>query len=125
MTRHSTITRHWNARAIVFLVLAIVGLVGTWTYNIIAIIEQNDFFGDWFNNGPAVGSLTTDLLIMAVAASVLMVIEGRRLGMKHVWAYIVFAGLTAIAFTFPLFLANRERRLQQLASEQQPTTTAM
>jgi hypothetical protein len=117
MTRQSTLTRHWNSRAIVFLVLAIVGLVGTWTYNIIAIIEQNDFLGDWFNNGPAVGSLTTDLLIMAVAACVLIVIEGRRLGMKHLWAYIVFSGLTAIAFTFPLFLANRERRLQQLASE--------
>jgi hypothetical protein len=117
MTRQSTLTRHWNGRAIVFLVLAIVGLVGTWTYNIIAIIEQNDFLGDWFNNGPAVGSLTTDLLIMAVAACVLIVIEGRRLGMKHLWAYIVFSGLTAIAFTFPLFLANRERRLQQLASE--------
>jgi hypothetical protein len=125
MTRHSAITRHWNARAIVFLVLAIAGLVGTWTYNVFAIIERRDFFGDWFGSGPAVGSLTMDLLIMAVAASVLMVIEGRRLGMKHVWAYIVFAGLTAIAFTFPLFLANRERRLQQLASEQQPATTAM
>jgi hypothetical protein len=125
MTRQSTITRHWNPRAIIFLVLAIVGLIGTWTYNMFAIIERRDFFGDWFGSGPAVGSLTMDLLIMAVAASVLMVIEGRRLGMKHVWAYIVFAGLTAIAFTFPLFLANRERRLQQLASEQQSTTTAM
>jgi hypothetical protein len=118
-------TRHWNAPAIVFLVLAIAGLIGTWTYNIIAIIEQRDFFGDWFGSGPAVGSLTMDLLIMAVAASVFIVIEGRRLGMKHLWAYIVFAGLTAIAFTFPLFLANRARRLQQLASEQHPTTTAM
>ncbi len=110
-------TRHWNGTAIVFLVLAIAGLIGTWTYNIIAIIEQNDFLGDWFNNGPAVGSLTMDLLIMAVAACAFIVIEGRRLGMKHLWAYIVFSGLTAIAFTFPLFLANRERRLQQLAEQ--------
>ncbi len=117
-------TRHWNARAIVFLVLAILGLVGTWTYNIIAIVEQNDFFGDWFGSGPAVSSLTMDLLIMAVAACVLIVIEGRRLGMKHLWAYIVFSGLTAIAFTFPLFLANRERRLQQLA-EHGPEHAAM
>lgn len=104
-----------------FLVLAIAGLIGTWTYNVIAIIERNDFLGDWFNNGPAVGSLTMDLLIMAVAACALIVIEGRRLGMKHLWAYIVFSGLTAIAFTFPLFLANRERRLQQLAEQPEPT----
>lgn len=125
MTRQSTLTRHWNPRAIVFLVLAIAGLIGTWTYNIIAIVERNDFFGDWFTSGPAVGSLTTDLLIMAVVACVLIVIEGRRLGMKHLWAYIAFSGLTAIAFTFPLFLANRERRLQQLASERHEPTTAM
>lgn len=109
-------TRHWNRRAIVFLILAIAGLIGTWTYNIIAIIEQRDFFGDWFGSGPAVGSLTMDLLIMAVAACAFIVIEGRRLGMRHLWAYIVFAGLTAIAFTFPLFLANRERHLQRSAA---------
>lgn len=113
MTRHSALFHHWNGRAITFLVLAIAGLIGTWTFNIIAIVERNDFLGDWFNNGPAVGSLTIDLLIMAVAACTFIVIEGRRLGMKHLWAYIVFSGLTAIAFTFPLFLANRERRLQQ------------
>lgn len=103
-----------------FLVLAIVGLVGTWTYNIFAIIERSDFIGDWFGGSPAVGSLTMDLLIMAVAGSAFIVIEGRRLGMKHLWAYIVFAGLTAIAFTFPLFLAQRERRLQQLDERHEP-----
>lgn len=118
-------TRHWNGTAIVFLVLAIAGLIGTWTYNVIAIVEQNDFFGDWFGSGPAVSSLTMDLLIMAVAACAFIVIEGRRLGMKHLWAYIVFSGLTAIAFTFPLFLANRERRLQQLATEKAEPTAAM
>ena len=48
--------------------------------------------------------------------------SGRRLGMRHLWAYIVFSGLTAIAFTFPLFLANRARRLQQLTQE---TTAAV
>ena len=66
-------TRHWNRRAIVFLVLAIAGLIGTWTYNAIAIIERTDFLGDWFANGPAVGSLTMDLLIMAVAACAFIV----------------------------------------------------
>ena len=96
-----------------FLVLAVIGLIGTWTYNIIAIIERNDFLGDWFNSGPAVSSLTTDLLILAIASCAFIVIEGRRLGMKHLWAYIAFSGLTPIAFTFPLFLANRERALQR------------
>lgn len=110
-------TRYWNSRAIAFGIIAIIGLVGTWTYNAIAIIERTDFLGDWFNNGPAVGSLTTDLLVMAVAGCAFIVIEGRRLGMRHLWAYIVFSGLTAIAFTFPLFLMNRERHLERLRKE--------
>jgi len=32
-----------------------------------------------------------------------------------VWLYIVLSGVTAFAFTFPLFLAMRERKLGQLA----------
>lgn len=112
-------TRYWNSRAITFGVIAIIGLIGTWTYNAIAIIERNDFVGDWFNNGPAVGSLTTDLLVMAIAGCAFIVIEGRRLGMRHLWAYIAFSGLTAIAFTFPLFLANRERHLERRRQQAQ------
>lgn len=113
-------TRYWNARSVTFAIIALAGLVGTWTYNIIAILERNDFLGDWFNNGPAVGSLTTDLLVMAIAGCAFIVIEGRRLGMRHLWAYIVFSGLTAIAFTFPLFLMNRERLLERRRQEGQP-----
>ena len=44
-----------------------------------------------------------------------MIMEGRKLGMKRVWLYIVLSGVTAFAFTFPLFLAMRERKLSQLA----------
>lgn len=117
-------TRYWNSRAITFGVIAIIGLIGTWTYNAIAIIERNDFVGDWFNNGPAVGSLTTDLLVMAIAGCAFIVIEGRRLGMRHLWAYIAFSGLTAIAFTFPLFLANRERHLERQRQDAQTQTAA-
>lgn len=110
-------TRYWNARSVTFAIIALAGLIGTWTYNIIAILERNDFLGDWFTNGPAVGSLTTDLLVMAIAGCAFIVIEGRRLGMRHLWAYIVFSGLTAIAFTFPLFLMNRERLLERRRQE--------
>jgi uncharacterized membrane protein len=31
--------------------------------------------------------------------------------MKKLWLYIVLSGVTAFAFTFPLFLAMRERAL--------------
>ncbi len=66
-------------------------------------------------SGPAVSSITVDLLVVAVAGGVFIVVEARRLGMRRAWLYIVLSGLTAFAFTFPLFLAMRQRRLTALA----------
>ena len=112
-------TRHWTPLAITWLVLAIAGLVGTWTFNGLAIAQARDFVGDWLNSGPAVSSLTVDLLVVAIAGCILIVVESNRLGMKGAWAYIVLSGITAFAFTFPLFLAMRERKLQERKLHQQ------
>jgi hypothetical protein len=108
------LVRHWNATATTFAILSIVGLVGTWFFNALAIVQVRDFLGDWFGSGPAVNSLGVDLLVVAVAGSILIIIEARRLGMKRAWLYIVLSGITAFAFTFPLFLAMRERKLVEL-----------
>ena len=104
-------TKNWTPLALTWLALAIVGLIGTWTFNALAIVQMRDFIGDWVGSGPAVSSLTVDLLVVAVAGCILIVVESRRLGMKRAWLYIVLSGLTAFAFTFPLFLAMRERKL--------------
>ena len=112
--QHPSILRHWNATAITFAVLAIAGLVGTWAFNVLAIVQLRDFLGDWFGSGPAVSSLGVDLFVVAIAGCILLIIEARRLGMKRAWLYIVLSGITAFAFTFPLVLAMRERRLVEL-----------
>jgi len=44
-----------------------------------------------------------------------MIIEARRIGMRYVWVYILLSGITAMAFTVPLFLAMRERQLAKNA----------
>jgi uncharacterized membrane protein len=56
-------------------------------------------------------------LIVAIAGSALMIMEAKRLGMKRVWLYIVGSGVTAFAFTFPLFLAMRERKISQIEAQ--------
>lgn len=112
----SELRRHWSPAAIVFLALSVAGLVGTWTFNAFAIVQMRDFVGDLVSSGPAVSSITIDLLVVAVAGSIFLLIEARRLGMRHAWVYVVLSGLTAFAFTFPLFLAMRERRLTARAS---------
>ncbi|MBZ4486562.1 DUF2834 domain-containing protein [Microbacterium sp. cx-55] len=103
---------HWTPRAIVYLALALVGLVGTFFFNTWTIVAGRNYLGDIFGGGPAVSSIGIDLLVVAVVRAVFIVVESRRLGMKRAWIYIVLSGVTAIAFTFPLFLAMRERRMQ-------------
>lgn len=110
----------WTPRAVLYLVLAGVGLVGTWTYNVIAIVERRDYLGDWFGSGPSVSSLTTDLLVVAIAAVIFMIVEGRRLGMRRVWLFLLAVPLVALAFAFPLFLAFRERALQRREADARP-----
>ena len=108
---------HWTRLSVVYLALSVAGLVGTWWFNITAIVQMSNFIGDVVGSGPAVSSLTVDLLVVAVAGSILIIMEAHRLGMRGGWVYVVLSGLTAFAFTFPLFLAMRERRLDALRSE--------
>ena len=105
------VLKNWNSRSRIYLLLSIAGLVGTWYFNILAIQQGSDFFSDW-SSSPAVSSATTDLLVAASAASIFMYFEGKRLKMKNVWLYILGSFVTAIAFTFPLFLAMRERKIK-------------
>jgi uncharacterized membrane protein HdeD (DUF308 family) len=117
-------TRNWSPLAITFLVLAVAGLVGTWFFNVLAIVQLRDFIGDWVNSGPAVSSLTVDLLVVAIAGSILIIVEAKRLGMRGGWVYVALSGLTAFAFTFPLFLAMRQRRLVAMRVETAPANAA-
>lgn len=106
--------------AVIYLVLAVAGLIGTWAFNLMAITQAVDFIGDLLNSGPAVSSISVDLLVVAIAGCVFIVVEARRLGMRFGWLYVVLAGVTAFAFTFPLFLAMRERRLSQVTTAALP-----
>ena len=107
----SELRRQWTPTAVLYLVLSVAGLVGTWTFNALAIVQMRDFLGDLVASGPAVSSITVDLLVVAVAGSVFIIVEARRIGMRFGWLYVVLSGLTAFAFTFPLFLAMRQRHL--------------
>lgn len=104
MTRASTI-RFWA-----YIVLAIIGLVTAWVFNGIAVMNGEDYGAAW--TGSAVDwVLTADLSVVAVAAVIFMIVEAKRVGLKRVWPYIALSGVTAMAFTFPLFLAMRERKI--------------
>lgn len=107
-------TTNWTPPALVYLALSVVGLVGTWSFNMIAIVQMRDYLGDWVGSGPSVSSLTVDLLVAAVAGGVFILLESRRLGIPRAWLYVLAAIIIAFAFSFPLFLAVRQRRLEAL-----------
>ena len=93
-----------------FMIVSAIGLITAWIFNGIASVTGADYLAAWFGS-PVDWVLSLDILIVAVAGSAFIIIEGRKLGMKHLWAYILASGITAFAFTFPLFLAMRERAI--------------
>lgn len=103
--------RATDLRQIAFGVLAVAGLVGTWYFNLTYAGEQS-YLAAWFANA-ASSSAAVDLIVAFTAGSIFMLAEGRRLRMRAPWLYVVFGVVLAFAFTFPLFLAVRERALQR------------
>lgn len=103
--------------AIVYLSVAVIGLLGTAYFNVTGFTSgSGNFFAAWFAN-PAVSSLSVDLLATASAASIFIIVEGRRLGMRLPWLYVLGSFVTAVAFVFPLFLAMRERHMSAPSRE--------
>ena len=101
----------------VYLAVAAIGLAGTAWFNVRSILEPSgeSFLAAWFAN-PSVTSLSIDLLATASAASIFIILEGRRVGMRLPWLYVAVSFVTAVGFAFPLFLAVRERHLARQPS---------
>ncbi|MCV7370469.1 hypothetical protein CRI77_20745 [Mycolicibacterium duvalii] len=96
----------------VYGVTALVALVATWWHNVAFILSGQgrsitDFIAAAYANHAA-ASLTNDVVLVAVAAAVFMVVEARRLGIAHVWAYLVMSVFIAISVAFPVFLIVRQ-----------------
>jgi hypothetical protein len=99
--------RATHVRQLTYGLAAAVGLVGTWYFNLTYSGEAS-YLAAWFANA-ASSSAAVDLLVAFAAASLFMVTEGRRVGMRAPWLYVVGGAVVAFAFSFPLFLLVRER----------------
>jgi hypothetical protein len=103
----------------VYLFLALVGFAATLYFNLQAFKTFGVDYTPWafiragYEGSPILGSLASDFWVGAFASTIWMVAEGRQLGMKSMWVYVVLALITAWAFALPLFLFMRERWLSR------------
>ncbi|MFZ9973490.1 MAG: DUF2834 domain-containing protein [Vulcanococcus sp.] len=115
-----TAPRPWLAW--LYLGLAVAGGVLPWMANLDYMQQYGSSFDvsqfiQLANANPAAQSLSRDLLIGASAITVWIVVESRRLQMRHLWLVLLSSVTIAFAFAAPLFLFLRERRLAELARQ--------
>ncbi len=104
----------------VYGVLGLIGLVGTQVVLFGGYITTDD--GSYLDQLTANGVATfmlIDLGIVAVIGLVFMVVEGRRLGMRFLWVFVMLTFAVAISVSLPLFLIVRQ---VHLAKERAPVS---
>ena len=109
-------------KCILFLLLSIAGLIGTWYYNIqFMITDENvnlmNYLAQTKTTFPA-QSFSYDLTIVLVTFFVWFIPDAIQLKIKHWWIFIFLGWLVALAFAFPLYLFIRERKLMGLKADQ-------
>lgn len=110
-------TRPRKILCLFYFAVALAALVACWRQNLSyapagPLVGLSDFLRDlWLT--AASRSITIDISLFFLSASVWMMSEARRLGMRWAGLYILFGFIIAISVTFPLFLIARERALDR------------
>ena len=123
MAAMNTPTKQQRWLSWLYLALAVAGGVLPWLANLDFMREYGSSFDltqfiALANANPAAQSLSRDLIVGASAITIWMVVESKRLQMKHLWIVLLSAVTIAFAFAAPFFLFLRERRLAELERQQ-------
>lgn len=106
-------TRTDKILCLVYALIALVALVGT-QWVLADYIADGGSLGDFLDatvEGNAATFGTIDLLGVATAATIFMVVEGRRIKLPWLWVYVVLVFVIAVSVALPLFLIARTRHL--------------
>ena len=96
-----------------YLLLCIAGLVLPYSQLIPFLREHGPDFGLFFQQlfSTRIGALFAwDVIVSSVVLWVFVLGEGRRTGVKHLWAPLVANLAVGVSLGLPLFLYLRERR---------------
>ncbi|WP_020531496.1 DUF2834 domain-containing protein [Flexithrix dorotheae] len=102
---------------LIYLFLTILGLLLPWYFNIQFFLTEPDtsignFVALTFLSYPSI-SINMDLTVCLLTYFVWFIPEAIRLKIKNWWIFIVLCFLIAFAFSFPLFMLVRERKLRK------------
>jgi purine-cytosine permease-like protein len=73
-------------------------------------LDLSLFFTLLFSNSVS-GFFGMDVIVSSIVLWIFVFSEGRRLGMKHLWLYVVCNLVVGVSLALPLFLLFRERAL--------------
>jgi hypothetical protein len=98
----------------VYLISAIIGTVLPYVFFI-------QFFGDSGINlalfarqmvaNPIAAAFAADVIVSYLVFWVFVFMEGRRLGMKHLWVFLAFNLAVGLSLALPAFLYARDRKM--------------
>tara|TARA_R110002072_G_scaffold146897_1_gene294055 strand:+ start:1010 stop:1363 length:354 start_codon:yes stop_codon:yes gene_type:complete len=104
-----------------YIICAIAGAISTWYFNIQFIIDHGGFSLITFlqemfaTNGAS--SFSSDFIVVGLVFLVWSFREAKRLEIRKWWLFFVVTFGVALAFTMPLFMLIRERRIAALANK--------
>ena len=127
---YSKVVGYWNLffrimaklRLAIYGATALGGIFWPW-YCIYQFIKETEVLGltdpleivDLFSQGvwanASAGFIAADLSLVLIAAFVFYIVEGTRLKMKYWYLYFVATFGISFAFSFGLFMFNRERNM--------------
>lgn len=100
---------------ILYLILCVVGTLVPYSQLVPFLWEHGldlrVIFEHLFSNKIG-GFFGLDVVVTSVVLWVLVFVEGRRTGMKHLWAPIAASLTVGVSLGLPLFLYLRERQLE-------------
>jgi len=114
-----------QAKQGLYALLSVIGVIATWYCNLHFIAEHGGFsltqylYDNYYSEGRinmASASISNDIIVVAMVFMFWSYQEAKTLNMKNWWLYVVLTFGVAIAFSYPLFLLMRERRLEALRS---------
>ncbi|MCP3753885.1 DUF2834 domain-containing protein [Streptomyces sp. TBY4] len=122
MTRLSEVRGKDRALCFLYGASALIGLVVMGTMAVAFVVQNADagaagvvenFLRDSTTN-LASQFVYMDLVLVWAAVGAYMIVEGRRYGIRHVWAYIVGAPAIALIVTYGLFMLVRQLKIAAL-----------